>query len=62
MRNVFTLKFLTLIITLLTSTLTLLLAQTTVVIRPQTLKNRQLRNVLHHGNKIAWLRLLQGSC
>jgi hypothetical protein len=65
MNNVLTLKFLTIVFTLstraLTRTLTLLLATITVVIRPQTLKNRHLRTVLHHGKNIAWLRVFQGS-
>jgi hypothetical protein len=57
MNSVFTLKFLTLVFTFLASALTMILAPIAIVIRPRTIKNRQLRTVLHHGNKIAWLRL-----
>jgi hypothetical protein len=58
MNYVFILNFLTFVFALLTSALTSLLAPITVVIRPQSPNNSQLRTVLRHGNKIAWLRLL----
>jgi hypothetical protein len=60
MRSATVKKIVTLVFTLLTGTLTFLLAPIALVFRPQTLKNRVLRTVLHYGKKIASLRLLQG--